>query len=73
MNQTIKWLYLGVLNPSSTKQLLICVKINTNYPIIGEILPDRAGFPMGEEYGGVTYFMMETHYDNPFLKKGKLF
>ena len=21
--------------------------------------------PIGEEYGGATYFMLETHYDNP--------
>ncbi|XP_042880997.1 uncharacterized protein LOC122258825 [Penaeus japonicus] len=36
----------------------------------GEMLPDRAGFPMGEEHGGATYLMMEIHYDNPKMKKG---
>ena len=23
--------------------------------------------PLGEEWGGATYFMLETHYDNPAL------
>ena len=23
------------------------------------------GIPLGEEHGGATYFMLETHYDNP--------
>ncbi|ROT77268.1 dopamine beta hydroxylase [Penaeus vannamei] len=36
----------------------------------GEVLPDNAGFPIGEEHGGATYFMMEIHYDNPDLKEG---
>lgn len=31
----------------------------------GEILPDHVGMPIGEEYGGATYFMLEIHYDNP--------
>ena len=25
--------------------------------------------PLGEEYGGATYFMLETHYDNPAMHK----
>ena len=25
--------------------------------------------PLGEEYGGATYFMLETHYDNPAVHK----
>ena len=25
--------------------------------------------PIGEEYGGATYFMLETHYDNPSKDK----
>ncbi|XP_047468421.1 uncharacterized protein LOC125024667 [Penaeus chinensis] len=36
----------------------------------GEILPPNVGFPLGEEHGGATYFMMEIHYDNPDLKEG---
>ena len=35
----------------------------------GEILPDHVGMPIGEEYGGATYFMLETHYDNPSMDK----
>ena len=31
----------------------------------GERLPDHTGMPLGEQYGGATYFMLETHYDNP--------
>ncbi|XP_050714988.1 uncharacterized protein LOC126997820 [Eriocheir sinensis] len=36
----------------------------------GEMFPDHAGFPIGEEHGGATYFMMEMHYDNPNLRQG---
>ena len=25
--------------------------------------------PIGEEFGGATYFMLETHYDNPTIEK----
>ncbi|XP_040570289.1 DBH-like monooxygenase protein 1 isoform X3 [Lepeophtheirus salmonis] len=31
----------------------------------GETLPDHVGMPLGEEFGGATYFMLEIHYDNP--------
>ena len=31
----------------------------------GERLPEHTGMPLGEEFGGATYFMLETHYDNP--------
>ena len=31
----------------------------------GERLPDHTGMPLGEAFGGATYFMLETHYDNP--------
>ena len=31
----------------------------------GERLPDHVGMPLGEAHGGATYFMLETHYDNP--------
>jgi len=33
----------------------------------GEVLPDHVGMPLGEEHGGATYFMLETHYDNPAM------
>ena len=25
--------------------------------------------PIGEEFGGATYFMLETHYDNPTFEQ----
>jgi len=31
----------------------------------GERLPEHTGMPLGEKFGGATYFMLETHYDNP--------
>jgi len=30
----------------------------------GTTMPAEAGYPMHEKYGGATYLMMETHYDN---------
>lgn len=33
----------------------------------GETLPDNVGIPLGENFGGATYFMLETHYDNPAM------
>ena len=35
----------------------------------GEILPGHVGMPLGEGFGGATYFMLETHYDNPAYHK----
>ena len=25
--------------------------------------------PIGEKFGGATYFMLETHYDNPSIEQ----
>ena len=36
----------------------------------GEILPQEAGVPMCERWGGATYYLVEIHYDNPQLHKG---
>ncbi|XP_064084122.1 DBH-like monooxygenase protein 1 homolog [Macrobrachium nipponense] len=36
----------------------------------GTFIPEHVGFPLGEEHGGATYFMMELHYDNPNLRRG---
>ncbi|XP_064084237.1 DBH-like monooxygenase protein 1 [Macrobrachium nipponense] len=36
----------------------------------GGFTPDHVGYPLGEQHGGSTYFMMELHYDNPNLKRG---
>ena len=27
--------------------------------------PDSAGYPVGDEHGGATYYMFEVHYENP--------
>ena len=35
----------------------------------GETLPEHVGMPLGEEFGGATYFMLESHYDNPAMHK----
>merc|ERR1712000_466219 len=36
----------------------------------GVYTPPEAGIPLREEFGGSTYFLMETHYDNPTKKEG---
>ncbi|CAL4059444.1 unnamed protein product, partial [Meganyctiphanes norvegica] len=36
----------------------------------GESYPSQAGFPLGEDFGGATYFMLEIHYNNPNYRKG---
>ena len=36
----------------------------------GDMLPDNVGMPLGAEHGGATYFMLETHYDNPQIHSG---
>ncbi|KAF2349352.1 Copper type II ascorbate-dependent monooxygenase N-terminal, partial [Trinorchestia longiramus] len=33
----------------------------------GFALPQEAGFPLGEEHNGATYFMLEIHYSNPSM------
>ena len=32
--------------------------------------PSEAGYPVGEEHGGATYYMFEVHYDNPGYHSG---
>ena len=47
-------------------------KINCYFQAVGsegEILPGHVGMPLGEGFGGATYFMLETHYDNPAYHK----
>ena len=34
------------------------------------MLPEKAGFPYPEKYGGASYFLLETHYDNHQFSKG---
>ncbi|KAA0192044.1 hypothetical protein HAZT_HAZT001912 [Hyalella azteca] len=33
----------------------------------GEALPPHVGTPLGEEWNGATYFMLEIHYNNPTM------
>ena len=33
-------------------------------------LPEHVGFPLGEQHGGSTYYLLEVHYDNPELHEG---
>jgi len=32
--------------------------------------PPEAGYPVGEDHGGATYYMFEVHYDNPGQHSG---
>ena len=34
----------------------------------GEILPEHIGVPIGEANKAASYFVLETHYDNPHLR-----
>ena len=34
-----------------------------------EVFPDNVGLPLAEEFGGATYFILETHYDNPSMQQ----
>ncbi len=34
----------------------------------GETLPGHVGIPIGEDFNGADFFMLETHYDNPAMK-----
>ncbi|KAK7072077.1 DBH-like monooxygenase protein 1 [Halocaridina rubra] len=36
----------------------------------GAMYPEHVGMPLGEDYGGSDYYLMQTHYDNPHLKQG---
>lgn len=42
-----------------------------NYQIAGEFLPENVGIPLGEK-AGVSYYMLEVHYDNQALHEGEL-
>jgi hypothetical protein len=38
--------------------------------ISGDYLPENVGIPL-DERGGVSYFMLEVHYDNKALHEGE--
>ena len=37
----------------------------------GDMLPENVGLPLGNEDGRPTFFMLETHYDNPQIFSGE--
>lgn len=55
--------------PNMPKDFRNCRGIIAAWGLGGEpfFLPDEAGYPVGEEHGGATYYMLEVHYDNPGL------
>ena len=46
-----------------------CKGVVAGWGVGGEpfAFPEEAGYPVGEEHGGSTYYMFEAHYDNPAL------
>lgn len=57
-------------SPNMPQEWSFCLATNTWAWAVGsngERLPQNVGMPIGEEFGGATYFMLETHYDNPAM------
>merc|ERR1711962_1482719 len=57
-------------SPNMPAEWSFCLATNARAWAVGsegEVLPEHTGMPLGEEWGGATYFMLETHYDNPAL------
>lgn len=52
--------------PNMPPDFNYCEKFLINWAIgsEGEMLPDNVGFPLGEDHGGSTYLLFQTHYDN---------
>ena len=55
--------------PNMPREFKKCKGIVAGWGVGGEpfYFPDEAGYPMGEDHGGSTYYMFEVHYDNPGL------
>ena len=55
--------------PNMPRDFKKCKGIVAAWGLGGEqfSFPDEAGYPVGEEHGGATYYMFEVHYDNPGL------
>lgn len=59
-------------SPNMPPEWTFCLATNTLAWAVGsegETLPGHVGIPLGEEFGGGTYFMLETHYDNPGMHR----
>jgi len=41
------------------------VPIVWNHGADGDMLPNHLGIPIGEEHGGLTFFLFEVHYEMP--------
>jgi len=56
-------------NPNMPDDFKKCKGIVAAWGLGGEsfYFPSDAGYPMGEEHGGATYYMFEVHYENPGL------
>lgn len=37
----------------------------------GQFFPEHIGLPLAEGEGKSTYFMLQIHYDNPALQRGR--
>ncbi|KAA0189759.1 DBH-like monooxygenase protein-like [Hyalella azteca] len=57
--------------PSMPDHFKTCETFFINWAIggEGELLPQTVGVPIGEQYGGADYLLIQTHYDNPHLKR----
>ncbi|XP_023339731.1 DBH-like monooxygenase protein 1 [Eurytemora carolleeae] len=55
--------------PNMPDDFLKCRGIVAAWGLGGEpfYFPEEAGYPLGEEHGGATYYMFEVHYENPGL------
>lgn len=55
-------------SPNMPPEWSYCLATNTWAWAVGsegETLPPNVGIPLGENFNGATYFMLETHFDNP--------
>ncbi len=60
-------------SPNMPPEWNFCLATNTWAWAVGsggQRLPEHVGIPLGEDHGGATYFMLETHYDNPSQHSG---
>ena len=63
-----------IRSPNMPPSWLLCKPVTIVWAVgsDGDMLPENVGMPMGNENGHPTYFMMETHYDNPQILSGEV-
>ena len=51
--------------PNMPRDFKKCKGVVAGWGVGGEpfAFPEEAGYPVGEEHGGSTYYMFEAHYD----------